>query len=677
MLNFQPFKTAVAAQFAKMSKGQLYRVEVDKDLLWQTYLAAFPPGTDPMFRARTEHNCSCCRAFVRQGGDVVAIVDNKIVTLWDITIPGEPAYQQVADSLAGLIRSRPIADVFLHDQKSIGTDRSVESMLGGDVTWNHFYCDVPERFVKKRADIPTALHEPRMAAETLLRAVTEISREAVETVLELVAQKSVYRIEEHKATVEAFRAMQNSFAGKSGLDATLHAWTTATKGEVWGSVIGIKNTVIGSLLLDLSGDMEIEDAVKKYETKVAPQNYKRTSTIATKRQIEAAKKTLEDLGLTSALERRYAVLTDVSINDVLFADRSAKAALNADVFSEMAAEVGEKTKSFDKVEEVPIDRFLSDILPKVTSIEALVENRLAGNFVSLIAPKNPTAGNLFKWGNNFSWSYAGEVADSIKQRVKAAGGNVSGDLCCRLGWYNYDDLDFHMFEPGGGHINFRNKRSGATGGQLDVDMNAGRGTTRAPVENIFYGDRRRMKEGVYELKVHQFDNRDQPRDPGFEVEIDYLGAVTKFSYAKALRLGEYVTIAKFKYTHAGGVEFISSLPSSSASKDVWGVKTETFRKVNVVMLSPNFWDGEPGVGNKHFFFMLEGGINEDGARGFYNEFLKDSLSPHRRVFEMLGSKLKPAPAAEQLSGLGFSSSKPDTLTVKVSGAFTRVLKIKF
>jgi len=131
--------------------------------------------------------------------------------------------------------------------------------------------------------------------------------------------------------------------------------------------------------------------------------------------IEKAKKQLEELGLTSALERRYATINDITINNILFANREARKVINGDVFDDLTAATGTKIKNLDKIEEVPIARFISEILPKATSIEVMFENSQAGNLVSLIAPSDPTAGRLFKWGNNFSWSYNGEVADSIKE----------------------------------------------------------------------------------------------------------------------------------------------------------------------------------------------------------------------------------------------------------------------
>lgn len=96
----------------------------------------------------------------------------------------------------------------------------------------------------------------------------------------------------------------------------------------------------------------------------------------------------------------------------------------------------------------------------------------------------------------------------------------------------------------------------------------------------------------------------------------------------------------------------------------------------MVMNSPNHWDGEE-TGNKHVFFILEGCVNPNQTRGFYNEYLKEDLTQHRKVFEVLGSKMKVEESDNQLSGLGFSSTQHKTVYVKVEGTFTRTLKVVF
>ena len=51
---------------------------------------------------------------------------------------------------------------------------------------------------------------------------------------------------------------------------------------------------------------------------------------------------------------------------------------------------------------------------------------------------------------------------------------------------------------------------------------------------------------------------------------------------------------------------------------------------------------------------MESCINEGKARGFFNEFLKPELTEHRKVIEMVGSKMLTIESDHQLSGLGRS-----------------------
>lgn len=366
---------------------------------------------------------------------------------------------------------------------------------------------------------------------------------------------------------------------------------------------------------------------------------------------------------------------DIKVTDILFVNREARKHMD-NIFEELASKVPEKTKNLDKVEEVTIEHFLANILPKVESLEVMFENSHSGNLVSLIAPVDLTARNLFKWPNNFSWSYNGEVADSIKERVKAAGGKVDGDLRCSLSWFNFDDLDLHMLEPDGYRIYFGTKRtpSPKTRGTLDVDMNAGGGSTRIPVENICYPSRKNMIEGTYTLIVNNYSKRETV-DVGFEVEVEFDGVIHTFTYPKSLATREDVTVAKIKYLK-GSFEIIQSLPSSQSVKEIWGISTQKFHKVFVLMLSPNHWGDKP-TGNKHYFFMLEGCLNEGKARGFFNEFFSEDLKEHRKALELVGSKMKTDESTNQLSGLGFSSTQRASILCRVKGSFTRVLKINF
>ena len=428
-------------------------------------------------------------------------------------------------------------------------------------------------------------------------------------------------------------------------------------------------------VLDLSEGRELEAAVGACETMKAGPNYKRPTALVSKAMIEKARKTITELGLNSALERRYATLADITINNVLYADRTSRKQMDGDVFDDLASTVKQSTKALDKVEEVSIEKFLSDILPRAESIEIMMGNEHQNNLVSLIAPVDATSNNLFKWNNKFSWSYNGEFADSIKERVKAAGGNVTGQFCCRLAWNYEDDLDFHMTEPNGFDINFRNRRQTSfCGGTLDVDANGADGIRKDPCENIYYNTISSMKEGTYKLSVHNYTRRSTGR--GFEVEIDILGDRYNFVYDKVLGDSKWVEVATFKYSRERGLELVTELTGTKAVKQIWNVSTNTFQKVSVIMNSPNYWDDQQS-GNKHYFFMLEGCKNDGKARGFFNEYLKTDLDKHRKVLEMVGAKMKTEESDNQLSGLGFSSTQRNSVLCRVKGSFTRLVKITF
>lgn len=116
---------------------------------------------------------------------------------------------------------------------------------------------------------------------------------------------------------------------------------------------------------------------------------------------------------------------------------------------------------------------------------------------------------------------------------------------------------------------------------------------------------------------------------------------------------------------------------STVSKEIWNINTNTFVPVNTITYSPNHWKDEQGLGAKHVFFMLDGCKTDQDARGFYNEFLKDELNPHRKVFEVLASRTKASPTDNQLSGIGFNTTTRSDVIVRVKGKVHRTLKVMF
>jgi len=266
---------------------------------------------------------------------------------------------------------------------------------------------------------------------------------------------------------------------------------------------------------------------------------------------------------------------------------------------------------------------------------------------------------MLKWNNNFSWVYEGEVADSMKERVKAAGGKVDGVLRYSIQWNeegdNNNDFDAHCVEPDGNLIHYpKAGRVQMSSGILDVDILSPRG--QIAVENITWSDGAKMQRGNYAFFLHNYNSC--PSKHGFTAEIEYDGKVYSYVYSKGMGGGAKVVVATAQYD-GKSLTVDSKIPCSSSS-------TAQAEKVSMIMYSPNHWD-DNGAGNKHYFFMLEGMKREGEARGFFNEFLQEDLNEHRKVFEILGSKMRAPETNDQISGVGFSSTKRNNVNVIVDG----------
>lgn len=684
-MEFTEMRDKLIENFSKITKDatHLFEVNVDKDELWNLYLDSFPAGTNEIYRERRWHDCSCCRQFIKTIGNAVIIKDNKVSTIWDFRTD-DTTYQPVLDALSAFIKSHAVSDIYVSKFNKIGTLQNYEEMEDGHMhEWSHFFLNLPDTFVDKSSrsegDIKGSFRDTR---NVFKRSLDEITMDALDTILELITSNTLYKGKEWKAALTEFRKYKKEYDKLTTEEEKNNfAWEQSVK---VGIAIGrIRNHSIGTLLVNVSEGMDLDTAVKKYEQIVAPSNYKRSKPIYSQKMLEEAQKTIVELGYMDSLPRMYARLDDITVNDILFSNKDSAKIIDGavDIFGELAKGAkGASAKKFSKVEEVTIDSFINDILPTASEVELYLENKHSGNLVSLIAPQNKDSKSMFKWGNNFGWAYSGNLTDSdIKERVKATGGSVTGDLRFSIQW-NEDgkdncDLDAHCKEADGFEIYYGTAKKPSfsrTKGQLDVDIISPCG--KVAVENITWADRKTMKDGVYKFFVNQYSGSVKN---GFRAEIEFDGQIYSFDYPHSMRGGEDVMVAEV-ILKDGQFTIKELLPSNVSSKEIWGVKTNEFIPVSIICYSPNYWENvENKVGHRHVFFMLKGCINDENPSGMFNEFLVENLYKHRKVMEALGSKMRVEDSDDQLSGVGFATDKRAEVIVKVIGNVERVLKVKF
>lgn len=685
--NLREMLAGSARLYETVPKEDVLRAKYLNDI-WALYLNNLPEAINPVYKIRTEHDCSACLHFIQRYGGLVTITPQyNLRSIWNF-VCSDGHYQRSLALMSEMVESNAISDVFITGDKVLGqsVSRTLDE-IGNVISFSHFSFRLPSELVLSGSEsVDTVKGRKRTAKECLLRALTEVTEEAVQETLELISQGSLYRGESWKNQLELFqRVQQKTKTIPTNAQMLNFCWMIADRHPEIGR---LRNSSIGTLLVDLSEGISLEDAVRRYEKVTAPSNYRRPKALVTQTTLKKARQTIEDLGLLDSLPHRFAHLEDVTVNNVLFADKASARRMRGNVLDDLQAEVNAKPPArLDRVEEITWDKFVRDILPQATQLEVMPEGRHAGNFVSLLAPVNPEAPRLFQWNNGFSWAYSGNLADSMKARVKEMGGDVTGVLRFSIQWnengQDNNDLDAHCILPKGNEIYFGNSFDYESRGSLDVDIvhpfshpKTERGALPA-VENITWPSLKSMQDGNYSFFVHCYSFRNGPG--GFRAEIEADRKLHSFEYPEDMRQSQTVSVAvvtkngeKLEVKPAAGITC-----RSSTGSEVWGVKPDEFHPVTAVMFSPNYWDEQEGVGHRHLFFMIDRCVSDENPNGFFNEYLRSELVPHRRVFEVLGSRMAAESDDYQMSGLGFSTSKRNDVLIRVTGAVERILKITF
>ena len=704
------FQKQIQAQFLKMcATGKLFRSALTGRQIWQSYLLSFDETTNPIFRdpESSSKNCNHCNNFIRRYGNIVAIdSNNNIMTLFDV--PAEGDYEQTAKSLSFMLRQQPIKDVFFETFNELnslpyesckknqaifrlGTDKNpkrynkIEAAKFGVVKegetrmFNHIFLDISSEFVDiTGATVETIMNKHRSNYDVFSRAMCEISLHTLILVKDLTIQGSLLDAQTHLFKVEAFIKLKKEYDALPESVQDNWCWNTSRNLPL----AKFRNELIGVLCKELTEGMEINKACLNWNKRVDPANYMKAVAPFTQTQKDNAQKFVTDNGYTRSFTRRLANIDDIKASEIKHINSGDGKIEEVSMFDNIKSKSTQHKRSeLDKVEEVSIETFMDEILPTATSLELFLENKHTGNMVTMTTSTLKTSKPMFKWDNNYSWTYNGNLAgkSQIKEAVKAEGGAVDGVLNFRLAWnkeggIDNSDLDAWALDPSG-EIGFstdfrKNRTPGRSpcSGQLDVDNQSP--NKKLAVENITWNNISKMREGIYKLWVNQWSARNSQ---GFIAEVEFNGETYTYTYNRKVTGNVQVAEVTLKN---GQFTIKHKLPVSSLSNEIYGLYSEQFHKVNLVCLSPNHW-GDNKTGNKHYFFMLNKCKAESDIRGYHIENFNAELAEHRKVLEPLATTIMIPPTGKQLSGLGFNATVKDEVVVKIAGSFKRMVRIKF
>lgn len=681
MADFKKFQKIIADTANKLfaRKERPFRSNTAGHYLGDLYVGSFPGGTNPIFRERTEHDCNCCKRFIRDVGNVVWFTEKgEVLTIWDEAAKtAEYPYNVVSEALRTVVVGNAVvqnAEPFYHYSTTVGDQTTKELVAGGkDINWDHFHCVIPPQYVTRMDNLSQEKEKVRAQIQVALRSVTELDMGALEFVTDLIKSDQLPRGPEYKQRVATLVRKKKQLES-SGKDVTVLVSNMSFDELV---AVSLRNTLIGSLLVDISGGRDIEEAVRAYDKNAAPENFRRSSPVVTTRMKEGAKKRVKELGIEASLPRRAAVASDLSVNDVKFVDTSIKPLQDSvlDVLDSVVKKQVDPKKLIAK--DIPAVDFFKTVVPTASTMEVLFTGKHKVNLMTLIAPANTDAPNILKWDNNFSWSFNGDITDasSLTERVKKHGGKTDAPMRVSLGWYNSDDLDLHV-KYDGNRLYYGDPRSRDGNAHLDRDMNVCTGgnnySNTDPIENVYW---KKVPSSEVTIAVCNFTPRNN-KNVGCEFEVLLNGTLRTFTYDKAVR-GSFDVLRVNPTT--GKITILQNgVKEIGRSEEVWNINTEEFVPVHLITSSPNCW-GDKVVGNPLHFFILKDCLRPDACRGLYTEFLMQELQQDRKVFEVLGSMLLAPYSDQQLSGLGFNQTTRSELVCRVvhQNGMTKLYNIKF
>lgn len=81
--------------------------------------------------------------------------------------------------------------------------------------------------------------------------------------------------------------------------------------------------------------------------------------------LEDAKKTISELGYMDSLNRRFATLDDITVNNILFSNKDAAKRISdsSDIFGELEKQAVVNPRKFSRVEEITANDFIKNVLP--------------------------------------------------------------------------------------------------------------------------------------------------------------------------------------------------------------------------------------------------------------------------------------------------------------------------
>ncbi len=358
--------------------------------LWENYLAALPPAM------RQEYTCHSCKAFIEHYGAIAAIgpTGEMEPLCWPGKGPDGP-FAPLYASMRTLMHRARVAGPFVTDQLMLGLPQSPPSRKYGGKRWTHLALAWPW----DRRHRNGLLSATQQAA--FLREEYHVFCRNVAAYPQALAQQALACVESgHLARNEKVQGVASWLVQLHERLATIphsiplqrerllwHAALTAPLGYVH-----LQSTMIGTLLDDLAAGRDFATCQQRFAAKMHPLRYQRPQAPPTDGQIARGEAIIQQLGLASALRRRFARAEELTY---LWEPSSTPTQQTSGVFAHLRA-AGQHAQGLSMPREtMSWYVFARDILPKALTIHACIPAH--GDFVAYLTAVDVNDPPILQW----------------------------------------------------------------------------------------------------------------------------------------------------------------------------------------------------------------------------------------------------------------------------------------
>lgn len=344
-----------------------------------------------------DHTCATCRGFFRRYGGLVSIdpKTGKLTSLaWDeSSVPEE--YKRAVYLLRQTVESSAVRDVFYHEAGIHGVPQSEAYP-----NFTHFHFIAEQGRYKQNMVAPLSQHVAK-ARENFAMLAKSIPAFTMNTLWDaarlFTADTVLASSTKHVLTLDEYIKFREDIQNVTERNArSAVIWHHVATN--YDGVVLIKNSVLGEFLSNLQ-DTGYERAKTAFLRQTQGDVYQRPQTAPKPQAINEAEKRIEELGLGTALERRYADLDDIPTTewhwlpteaDTATAKTSVFAHLKeANARAAVTTRVNGGTMSFEK--------FLRQVLPTAENIDLLTSPNHRYAFTGLITAVHPEALPIIAW----------------------------------------------------------------------------------------------------------------------------------------------------------------------------------------------------------------------------------------------------------------------------------------